>query len=75
MLGASVSPIVYFSGKKPRSLEGESKSDNHHLRENGKSDQTLYKDTLEHFLGIPPILDSEFPLDYGILFMGLKYRF
>ncbi len=40
-----------------------------------KSDRTLYKDTLENFLGIPTLSGSQFPLDYGILFTGLEYRF
>ncbi len=39
------------------------------------ADTTLYKDTLERFLGLSSLISSEFPLDYGILFTGLEYRF
>lgn len=76
MLGKSMSPIVYFSGKTPISSEGENQSaTNADFWEASKPDLTLYKDTLEHFLGIAPLSESEFPLDYGILFTGIEYRF
>ena len=38
-------------------------------------DTPLYKDTLLHFLGIPPTPYWEIPLDFGIIFTGLEYRF
>jgi hypothetical protein len=76
MLSRSVSPIVYFSSKDIASYEDEyTLKKNIDLPLGVNADLTMYKDTLENFLGIPQILASEFPLDYGILFMGIEYRF
>ncbi len=76
MLGRCASPIVYFSGKNPVSSEDEhERNESRDFLQNVKPDMTLYKDTLEHFLGTPSLLPWEFPLDYGILFMGVEYRF
>ena len=38
-------------------------------------DTPLYKDTLLNFLGIPSDPSWEVPLDFGIIFTGLEYRF
>ncbi len=76
MLGRSISPIVYFSAKNPVSSKDEYERDgSRDFLQHVRTDMTLYKDTLEHFLGISSIIPWEFPLDYGILFMGVEYRF
>ncbi len=66
----TIEPIVYLSRKPTpynrRWIDILSKQ---------TLEDTLYKGSLLEFLNISPLLPGEFPLDYGVLFMGREYRF
>lgn len=67
MLPSTPLPIVYFSGKDiiQKAVSSEIEKDH----------DTLHKDTLLNFLGIKNDTIQEIPLDYGVIFTGMKYRF
>jgi hypothetical protein len=70
MTSNTVSPIVYFSRKPRPSLWGWID-----ILSREDIEKTLYKAPLFEFLNLPAPREWEFPLDYGVLFMGRGYRF
>ncbi len=73
LLSAVSSPTIILWEKYSSHGEG-----NVPITEQGISDESttpIYKNTLLNFLGITSIPHWEVPLDFGIIFTGLEYRF
>ncbi len=68
-------PIVYLSQINNQNVSNDTRLENTTPWVLSAVDTTLYKDTLLHFLWMESLLGWELPLDYGILYTGLEYRF
>lgn len=69
-------PIVHFSQRnklKNSHYENIMNDDNTDIRRD--MSHILYKDTILNFLWWDSRLTEELPLDYGVIFTGLEYRF
>lgn len=62
-------PTVFFSQNSPLCLEGEKNSGTEAM------DWALYKGTLKDFLWMDEVNNQELPLDYGVIFTGINYKF
>ncbi|MBC7503417.1 hypothetical protein H7169_00395 [Candidatus Gracilibacteria bacterium] len=76
MIADNPLPIVHFSqkcihnGLYAQNIMNDENTDIHRCINHG-----FYKDSLLNFLGAENNDNLEFPLDYGIIFTGLEYRF